>query len=78
MADLENMDVKLGNREYHPIEKETDQMTGFSNMLDREDNGDIGSVRGNSSHECENRNMPENGKIEIFQETWQHWQEKWT
>ena len=50
----------LGSGEYNPIEREIDEMTGFSNMLDREDNGDIGSVRGNSSHENENRNMPEN------------------
>ena len=40
--------------------REIDQMTGFSTMLDIEDNGDIASMRGNSSQEIENKNMPEN------------------
>ena len=35
----------LGNGEYNPIDREIDQMTGFSNMLDNEDNGDITSMR---------------------------------
>ena len=37
MSDLEDMDVMLGCGEYNPIEREIDQMTGFSNTLDREE-----------------------------------------
>ena len=36
VSDLEDMDVMLGCGEYNPIEREKDQMTGFSNTLDRE------------------------------------------
>ena len=59
-SDLENMDVMLCNGEYNPNERETDQMTGYSNMVDRDDSGEVGSVRGNSSQENEIRDMPEN------------------
>ena len=57
MSAFENMDVKLGNGEYKPIESEIDQTTDFSNTLDRDDNEDIGSERGSSSQEKEVRNM---------------------
>ena len=40
ISDMENKDVMLGNGEYNAIERELDQMTGFSNMLDRKDNGE--------------------------------------
>ena len=50
----------LFNGEYNPKERETDQMTGYSNMVDRDDNGEIVSVRGVSSQENEIRDMPEN------------------
>ena len=50
----------LGNGECNPIERKFDQVTGFSNMLDRDDNEDTGSVRGNSSQENEIRNTPVN------------------
>ena len=39
-------------------------------MFDRDDNGDIGSVRGNSSQENDIRNIPKNRAIETYQETW--------
>ena len=60
MSDLEDMDVMLGCGEYNPIEREIDQMTGFSNTLDREETRENISVRGCSSQENEIRNMPEN------------------
>ena len=60
MSDLEDMDVMLGGSEYNPIEREIDQMTGFSNTLDREETRENISVRGCSSEEIEIRNMPQN------------------
>ena len=54
------MDILLCNGEYNPNEREIDQMTGFLNTLDREDNSDIGSLRGNTFQKTEIRNMPEN------------------
>ena len=60
MSDIENMDVMLGSGEYNPIEREIDQMTGFSNMLEREETRENISTRGNSSQENEIRNVFEN------------------
>ena len=59
-SDMENMDVMLGSGEYNQIERDIDQMTGFSNLLNRSDDEENHSVRGNSSQENEIRNMPEN------------------
>ena len=60
LSDMENMDVMLGSGEYNQIERDIDQMTGFSNLLNRGDDEENHSVRGNSSQENEIRNMPEN------------------
>ena len=60
MLELENMGVMLRSVEYNAIEREIDQMTGFSNMLGRDDNEGTGSVRGNSCQENEIKNMPIN------------------
>ena len=60
MSDIEIMDVMLGSGEYNQIERDIDQMIGFCNMLNRDDNEKGHSVRGNSSQEGEIRNMPEN------------------
>ena len=49
MSDIENMDVMLGTGEYNQIEKDIDQMTGFSNMLNRDENEEGLSLGGNSS-----------------------------
>ena len=46
MSDIENMDVMLG--EYNQIERDIDQMTGFSNMVNRDENGEGHSLRGKS------------------------------
>ena len=53
ISDLENMGVMFSNGEYNQIERERDQKTGFSNMLDREENRNKTSMRGNSSQENE-------------------------
>ena len=66
MSDLEKMDAMLGSGEYNPFEGEINQMTGFSNMLDRNDNEDIGLVRGTSSQENEIRNKPVNRNNQDF------------
>ena len=60
MSDIENMDVMLGSGEYNKIERDFDQMTGFSNMLDRDENEDGHFLRGNSSQNNEIRIMPGN------------------
>ena len=57
------MDVMLGSGEYHQIERDIDQMTGFSNMLKIDDNEEGHSMIGNSSQDNEIRNMPENRNI---------------
>ena len=54
------MDVMLGCGEYNPIEREKDQMTGFSNTLDIEGTRENISVRGRSSQENEIRSVSEN------------------
>ena len=59
LSDIESMDVMLGSGKYNQIERDIDQMTGFSNMLNRDDE-EGHSKRGNSSQENELRNMPEN------------------
>ena len=59
MSGKENMDVMLGTGEYNQIERDIDQMTGFSNMLNRDENEEGHSLRGNSSQDYEIRNMPE-------------------
>ena len=59
MSDIENMDVMLASGEYNQIERDIDQMTGFSNMLNRDDIEEGHSMRGNSSQDNEIRNMPE-------------------
>ena len=67
MSDLENMDLMIRSGEYNRIERELDQMTGFANMLDRDD-----SLGGNSSQENEIRNMSvnrENFEFSINMET---------
>ena len=67
MSDLENLDLLNRSGEYNRIERELDQMTGFANMLDRDD-----SLRGNSSQENEMRNMSvkrENFEFSINMET---------
>ena len=46
LPDMENMDVILGSGEYNQIERDIDQMTGFSNMLNRDDNEENHSMRG--------------------------------
>ena len=66
MSDLENMDVMLGNGEYSQIEREIDQMTGFSNMLNSEENRENNSMRSNYSQENELRNMSENRNNKSF------------
>ena len=38
MSDIENMDVMLGTGEYNQIERDIDQITGFSIMLNRDEN----------------------------------------
>ena len=37
MSDIENMDVILGTGEYNQTERDIGQMTGFSNMLNRDE-----------------------------------------
>ena len=59
MLDIENIDAVLGSGEYNQIEKDVNQKTGFSNMLNRDDNGKGHSTRGNSSQDNEIRTMPE-------------------
>ena len=59
MSGKENMDVMLGTGEYNQIEREIDQLTGFSNMLNRDENEEGHYLRGNSSQDYEIRNMPE-------------------
>ena len=60
MSDIENMDDMLGSGEYNQIEKDIDQMTGFSKMLNGDDNEEGYSMRGNASLDNEIRKMPEN------------------
>ena len=60
LSDIEYMDVTLGSGEYNHIERDIDQMTGFSNIFNRDDNEEGHSMRGNSSQDNEIRNMPEN------------------
>ena len=62
MSDIENMDDMLGSGEYNQIERDVDQMTGFSKMLNKDDNEEGYSMRGNSSLDNEIRKMPENRK----------------
>ena len=50
----------LGTGEYKKIKRDIDQLTGFSNMLNRDENEEGHSLRGNSSQDNEIRNMPEN------------------
>ena len=50
----------LGNGEYNPPKRKIDEMTGSSNLLDREENSDFASMRGNFSQENEIRNISEN------------------
>ena len=57
LSDIENMDVMLGCGEYNQIKRDLDQMTGFSNMLIRDDNEDGHSMTGSSSQDNEIRNM---------------------
>ena len=52
MPDVQNKDVVMGTGEYNQIERDFDQMTGFSNMLDRDEN-EGHSLRGNSSRDKE-------------------------
>ena len=66
MSDIENMDVMLGTGEYNQIERDIDQMTGFSNMLNRYEIEEGHSLRGNSSQDNEIRNMPENRNDHVF------------
>ena len=66
MSDIEHMDVMLGTGEYNQIERDIDQMTGFSNMLNRDGNEERHSLGGNSSQDNEIRNMPENRKDHNF------------
>ena len=60
LSDIEYMDVTLGSGEYNHIERDIDQMTGFSNIFNRDDNEEGHSMRGNTSQENEIRNKPEN------------------
>ena len=60
LSDIENMDVMLGSGEYNHIERDIDQMTGFSNIFNRDDNEEGHSMRGTSSQDNEIRNKPEN------------------
>ena len=60
MSDIETMDVMLGSGEYNQIERGINKLTGFSNMLDRDENGDNNSMRVNSSQENEIRNIAKN------------------
>ena len=45
------MDVMLSSCEYNQIEKDIDQRTEFSNILNSDENGESNSMRGNSSQE---------------------------
>ena len=60
MSDIKNLDVMLGSGEYNEIERYIDQMTGFSGILNRDENGESISMRSDLSQENEIRNMPEN------------------
>ena len=53
------MDVMLGTGKYNQIERDIDQMTGFSNHLNRDEIEEEHSLRGNSSQVNEIRNMLE-------------------
>ena len=66
MSDIENMDVMLGTGEYNQIERDIDQMTGFSYMLNRYEIEEGHSLRGKSSQDNEIRNMPENRNDHVF------------
>ena len=48
-----------GSSEYNQIERDIGQMTGFSNMLNRDENEEGQSMRRNYSQDNEIRNMPE-------------------
>ena len=58
MLDIKNMDVMFGTGEYKKIKRDIDQLTGFSNMLNRDENEEGHSLRGNSLQDNEIRNMP--------------------
>ena len=42
MYDIENIVIELSNRKYSQIERDLDQMIGFSNNLDRKESRDNG------------------------------------
>ena len=60
LSAIENMDGISGSVEYNQIKRGIDQITGFSNMLKRDDNEKGHSMRGMSSQDSEFRNMPGN------------------
>ena len=66
MSDIKNMDVILGTGEDHQIEKDIDQVTSFSNMLNRDEIEERHSLRGYSSQDNEIRNMSENRNDHSF------------
>ena len=59
MSVRENMDVMLGSGGDNGIESDIDQMTGFSNMLNRDDIEEGHSMSRNSSQDNEIQKMPE-------------------
>ena len=64
MSVRENVDVMLGTGEYNQNERDFDQMTGFSNMLNRDKNEE--GPPGNFSQDNEIRNMPETEMILVL------------
>ena len=52
-------DILLGSGEYNQIHRDIDQMTGFSNIINRDDNEEGQSMRGISSQDNEIRSMLE-------------------
>ena len=66
MSDIECLDVMLGTGQYNQIEKDFEQMTGFSNMLNRDENEEGHSLRGKSSQDNEIRKTPENRQYSNF------------
>ena len=60
MSDIENIDFMLGSGEYNQIERDIDQMRGFSFMLNRDENEESHSIKGNAPPNNKIRNMSEN------------------
>ena len=57
MSDIENMEVTLGTGEYDQMERDIAQMVGLFSMLNRDENEEGHSLRGNPLQDNEIRNI---------------------